>query len=330
MERMEKGEVSLNYPSIEDEEANIQKLISTLPRVKHWENLHHLCHYQGCWYVSKYFKGVIDFQTKFQAQDADIILATNPKCGTTWLKALTFSIVNRSQYPSDKSPLLTHNPHHLVPAAEVDIYGDKNHSPSVRRIPSQRRIVSTHVPFASLPNSIVNSNCRIVYICRHPLDQFVSLYHFIARQNKEIFPVDKAFDMFCDGVHAYGPYWEHILGYWKASVEQSGRILFLRYEDLKEDTKYWVKRLGEFLGFPFSEDGDDEIEGVVRLCSFEHLKGLEVNKSGERRPGVKSEIYFRKGQVGDRVNYLTPSQILRFEKLFNDKLLGSGLTFDKS
>lgn len=310
-----------------EEEVNTDELISTLPKAKNWDHLHYLYNYEGCWYPSKFFKGVINFQTHFQAQDSDIILASIPKAGTTWLKALAFSITNRSQYPHHKTPLLTNNPHRLIPTLEMDTFWKKNQSHE--RIPSLKRILTTHVPFASLPDSIVGSNCRIVCICRHPLDQFISYWHFfvgLRDQNLDPFPIDEAFDMFCDGVHGYGPVWEHMLGYWKASREDSGRVLFLRYEDLKGDTRYWVKKLGEFLECPFCDD-DNEAEEIVRLCSFENLKGLEVNKSGEHITGAKNGSFFRKGEVGDWTNHLSSVQALRFQKLLQEKLEGSGLAF---
>ena len=41
-----------------------------------------------------------------------------------------------------------------------------------------------------------------------------------------------AFMNFCEGLSSSGPYWDHVLGYWRASLESPKRILFLKYEDL--------------------------------------------------------------------------------------------------
>ena len=43
-----------------------------------------------------------------------------------------------------------------------------------------------------------------------------------------------------------------MLGYWRASLESPERILFLKYEDLKNETIYWVKEIAQFIGYPFS------------------------------------------------------------------------------
>ncbi|CAD6234671.1 unnamed protein product [Miscanthus lutarioriparius] len=48
----------------------------------------------------------------FRPGGDDIILATHPKSGTTWLKALAFSIFNRSRcsLDNDNHPLLSDHP----------------------------------------------------------------------------------------------------------------------------------------------------------------------------------------------------------------------------
>ncbi|KAK1578946.1 hypothetical protein Q3G72_034394 [Acer saccharum] len=333
---MEKTIASQNSSSSRVEESmnneNIQELLSSLPREKLWDGF---CFYlyQGCWVSSAFCHGVIYFQKHFQARDTDIILASIPKSGTTWLKALIFTIVNRSRYALAESPLLTSNPHELVPFLDRDFI--KNQS-SIDNL-SSSRILCTHVPYALLPHSIVTCNSRIVYTCRNPLDQLVSYWHFLLalypeQTTMKLFPLEKTFEMACQGVQGYGPFWEHVLGYWKANLEQPGKILFLKYEDLKEDVNFQVKRLAEFLGCPFSVDEESRgvIEEISKLCSFDHLKNLEVNKSGKHPVGHANSIYFRKGKVGDSRNYLTSSMSDHLEKLIEDKLNGSGLTFKKS
>ena len=106
------------------------------------------------------------------------------------------------------------------------------------------------------------------------------------------------------------------------------KVLFLKYEDLKEDTVGQTKLLAEFLGFPFSEEEERHgvVEEVSRLCSFENLKDLDVNK-GPILPGRDKSDFFRKAKVGDWSNYLTPSMVEQMKKLIQEKFEGSGLTF---
>lgn len=135
--------------------------------------------------------------------------------------------------------------------------------------------------------------------------------------------------MYCRGVSGYGPFWDHVLGYWKESLERPDKVLFLRYEDLKHDTAIHVKRLAAFMGVPFSaeEEREGAIEEISRLCSFSNLKELEVNKTGRSGPFVENNAFFRRGEVGDWVNHLTPEMAERLNEVIEEKLGGSGLTF---
>lgn len=139
-------------------------------------------------------------------------------------------------------------------------------------------------------------------------------------------------DKFCNGEEGFGPFWDHVLAYWKVSLEKPEKVLFLKYEDMKEETIFQVKRIAEFIGFPFSED--EEIRGVVKeisdLCSLSSLKDLEVNKNGKFMPNFENKSYFRKGEVGDWVNHLSLSMAERVSKVSEEKLKGSGLTFKMS
>ncbi|KAK6243570.1 hypothetical protein QUC31_009979 [Theobroma cacao] len=91
-----------------------QELVQTLPKEKGWYGTH-LYFYQGFWCSSRVFRAMISFQKHFQALDSDIFLKSIPKSGTTWLKALTFSIVNRNQFAREENPLLSSGPHQLIP-----------------------------------------------------------------------------------------------------------------------------------------------------------------------------------------------------------------------
>ncbi|KAL0353786.1 UNVERIFIED_CONTAM: Cytosolic sulfotransferase 15 [Sesamum angustifolium] len=184
-----------------------------------------LCRYQGSWFPVRDFSGVFSTQNNFNAHETDIILATMPKAGTTWLKALTFSIVNRHlyNYSLTDSPLLSSSSHDLVPFLELDIYRNQE-NPDLKSIPSPR-LLATHVPYHVLPDSIKESGSKIIYICRNPLDQFISHRHFFLKNRlqpeEEPLPLDEAFGMYCNGVHPFGPFWDHMLGFWNASLEKT-------------------------------------------------------------------------------------------------------------
>ncbi|KAK9283187.1 hypothetical protein L1049_011423 [Liquidambar formosana] len=296
-----------------------KQLILSLPKERGWRTPH-LYLYQNFWCQPKEIQAIIATQQHFQATDTDIILATIPKSGTTWLTALAFAIVNRKRFTvPEKHPLLTSNPHDLVPFLEYKLYAN-NQLPHLSGLPSPR-IFATHVPFASMPESMKMSNCRIVYLCRNPFDTFISSWHFLLNvrpENLGPFSIEEGFDMFCRGLVGFGPFWEHMLGYWEESCQSPHKVLFLKYEDMKEDIIFHLKRLAKFLGFPFTleEERVGVVEEISRLCSFEILKELEVNKTGKSIANFENKSLFRKGGVGDWVNHLSPLMVEQLSQVW--------------
>ncbi|OMO72983.1 hypothetical protein COLO4_27324 [Corchorus olitorius] len=272
--------------------------------------------YQGFWQPSIFVKGSMLIHQHFKPRPTDIILSTSPKCGTTWLRALIFAIINRNSYDfGENHPLLKSNPRDLVPLLERLIHEGGSAS-FLESLPSPR-FLSSHLPFSLFPNSLTSSSasaCRFVYIFRDPKDAFVSMWHFMnklgAREGLPQLSLDDAFDLFRNGVSFYGPFWDHVLGFWKASLESPNKVLFLKYEDVKREPSVHVRKIAEFLDLPFSADEENEgiVEKIVNLCSFENLSNLDVNKivreEKTRRYFASNSDFFRKGQVGDWINHL--------------------------
>ncbi|KAG8391083.1 hypothetical protein BUALT_Bualt01G0150900 [Buddleja alternifolia] len=308
------------------------ELLSSLPKEK-GQRTPDIFLYQGFWCQPKEIQAIISIQKHYTAEGTDLILATIPKSGTTWLKALSFAIVNRKQfYHSQKDhPLLTSNPHELVPFLEYKLFAD-NQIPDMSSFP-RPRLLATHMPLGAMPDSVRNSRCKLVYLVRNPFDTFVSIYHFIDKIRPKAlgpFSLEEAFDMYCRGVIGFGPYWEHMLGYWLESLRNPHKVLFLKYEEMKENTSFELKKMAEFLGYPFSreEEEDGVVEGIAKMCSFEHLKDLEVNKMGKGAiVNFENKHLFRKGGVGDWVNHLTPLMVERLTNIMEQKLACSGLSF---
>lgn len=310
--------------------SEFQLLLPTLPREKTWYGSY--CYqYQSFWFLPKPLHGLIHFQKHFQAEDEDVLITTAAKSGTTWLKALTFALLNRKLCPLSQSPLLTSSPHELVRFLELDLYFMKTEDPDLQHLP-RPRLLATHAPYQLLPSSIKDSKCRIVCVCRNPVDRFISLWHFGKNNYPEAVDrrsLEEGLEQMCKGVELPGPYWDHVLGYWRMSQERPDKVLFLKYEDLKEDIVPHLKKLAHFLGVPFSEEEEEQgvIEEISRLCSLDNLKNLEVNIKGTQASGIKNSSYYRKGEVGDWSNHISPPMARRIENLYEEKLSGSGLSF---
>ncbi|KAK7314110.1 hypothetical protein VNO77_39320 [Canavalia gladiata] len=307
-------------------------LLLSLPREKGWTS-HYLYLFQGFWCTADRIPCINTFMNQFQAKDSDVVVASLQKSGTTWLKALTFAIMYRQCFTSfENHPLLTSNPHKLVLSFEFDIYGNNRDQISHQSNMIDPRIFSTHIPFHALANSIKESHCKIVYICRNLFDTFISTWIFMNKVKSEYLPIltlEEAFEMFSKGIIPFGPWWNHMLGYWKESIATPHKVLFLKYEDLKEDVNFHVRRFAEFLGCPFTqeEESNGVIESIIKLCSFEMMKNLEVNKFGAIVKNLENKYFFRKAEIGDWENYLSPLMVEKLSKIIEDKLRGSGLSF---
>ncbi|KAB2633201.1 flavonol 4'-sulfotransferase-like [Pyrus ussuriensis x Pyrus communis] len=373
----------------EDEEAywkidaEICGMLPNLPKEKGWTS-EDLVQYQGFWiYPTFALKAAVHlqhhfnlFQTTGSSTSAArgslpmYFLATLPKSGTTWLRALMFATLNRSLYDaaSPHHPLLTTGPHDCFPCLEMDnMLGNHDHSRPVTSLDhdhhddrdggdamidsyvpptSTAQLFATHLPYSLFPKSVTTSSSnygvsKFVYVCRNPKDVFISLWKFgskVKAVNTGLAPfsLEEAFDLFCRGVCPYGPYWDHVLGFWKASLEMPEQVLFLKYEYLRKEPSANVKRLAEFLGQPFSEEEESKgvVQQIIKLCSFENLSSLEINKTSRTQQYlVKANIvvensdFFRKGQVGDWKNFFTDDMAKRMDHIIDERFSGSGLTF---
>ncbi|KAL3524119.1 hypothetical protein ACH5RR_016953 [Cinchona calisaya] len=326
---MAEGEEGSSIQSSHNSQAD-DAFLNELPRARFWDGMD-ICQWEGGWFEPGLIKPAMTFKTTFEAHNDDVLLVSPPKTGTTWLKALCLCI---TQNPSTENAtetddiLVKENPHFNIQTIESMIYSTKPH-PDLYSAPSPR-LFHTHLPYKVLPDSIKNnSDCKIVYITRNPKDTIISLWHFfnsIFRPNLEPFPLEKAVECFCNGVHQYGPFFDHVLEYWLESQKRPNKILFLRYEELKRDPKGEVKKLASFLGKPFVNE--EEVEKVLWRCSLERLRNLDVNKNGSILYGVPNSSYFRRGVVGDWKNYLSPELQEQINRTARSKFEGSSLDLD--
>lgn len=317
--------------------------------------------YQSVWIDANLIPAVKLIQQEFQARPDDIFFASLPKTGTTWGKALLYTIIefaalanklpttDQTEYNSavldmEKFGVDEKNPHALVPTLETYLFnssGDhEQYDISIFSDFPSPRLLHTHLPFHTLPLLVRSSlNCKIVYIARNPRDSFVSLWKFYNRLtgqgslylegdlNKET-----VFDAFCSGFYYGGPFAESVLSYWHESKRNPNQVMFVTYEDLQADCVGWVKRLGLFLGCstPLLEENAQKI---AEKCSFNVLSNLQVNKKGKvgtRKYGMKNAFFFREGKVGEWKKHFTPQMEERIYSEIEQKLISHGLHFTNS
>ncbi|KAL0896649.1 hypothetical protein Bca101_080610 [Brassica carinata] len=282
------------------------------PQAKWWVDGQRTGH-KGFWFKPEFITASEAIRADYTPLPSDIILASFPKTGTTWLKALTSSILRHSSTVHDHHDHLDNlNPHELVPFLEIELFGD-NPSKDITKI-SSPRVFNTHLPLSFLPETLKTSGSKVIYITRHPADTFVSLWHLYNNKFGTEISIQEAFDDFCKGLVPAGPYFEHVIEFWKAR----DRVLFVTYEDLKGKPEENVKRIADFVGC------ETMVEKVVEECSFENLRNTSKERGeGVHWSGTKYDMFFRKGVVGDWKNHLTQEMMKELEDIADLKWSGS-------
>ncbi|XP_010523502.1 PREDICTED: cytosolic sulfotransferase 11 [Tarenaya hassleriana] len=319
-----------NYMRDDKVTQECKNLISSLPLDKDFLGKN-LCNYKGFWYYPNTFQAILDAKNHFQPRDTDIILSSFPKAGTTWLKALVFALVERGKYRANPEihPLLSQNPHSLIPFLEIDLYAESR-IPDLAGLASPR-LFGTHMPFLQLQETVKDTPCKVVYMCRNLKDVLVSGWHFRKRFLREMdgTTIESMAEAFVRGVNLFGPFWDHALSYWKESLDNPKLVHFMKYEDMINEPRVQIKRLAEFLDRPFTEEEEESglVDEILKLCSLRNLSNLEVNKKGKAPCDIDFKNFFRKGEVGDWKNHLTPDMAKKIDDVMEEKLQGSGLKF---
>lgn len=258
----------------------------------------------------------------FQARPDDLLIATYPKAGTTWVQ----EIVDFIQSEGDADRCHRAPIHDRFPFIEWKIPFLESGLEQAEAMPSPRTL-KTHLPIGLLPPSFLEKNCKIIYVARNPKDNMVSYYHF-HRMNKAL-PApgtwEEYFESFLAGKVCWGSWYDHVRGWWDAKDQH--RILYLFYEDMKENPKREIQKLAEFIG----KSLDDEIlDKIIHHTSFDVMKQNPMaNYSSIPAKFMNHSIspFMRKGTVGDWKNHFTVAQNERFDEDYGKRMADTTLTF---
>ncbi|KAI8029661.1 Cytosolic sulfotransferase 14 [Camellia lanceoleosa] len=156
------------------------------PKVE-WRPSTTLFHWKGFWLMPDLIKSIMIIEKQFKPLPSDILLASYPKTGTTWLKALFISILSHNSKawisPDDDAQadlLQTHNLHELIPFLEMETFGE-NWSQNINKVPSPW-VFSIHLPYSILirtPLLLVIHQSRELHVFLMIMHQSRELHVFI-------------------------------------------------------------------------------------------------------------------------------------------------------
>ncbi|XP_070118467.1 sulfotransferase 1 family member D1-like isoform X1 [Equus przewalskii] len=242
--------------------------------------------------------------------------------GTTWICEILDLIYNNGDVEKCKWDAI----YNRVPFMELIVPGLVNGIETLKDMPSPR-LVKTHLPVQLLPSSFWKNNCKIVYVARNAKDVAVSYYYFY--QMAKIHPDAGTWEEFLDkvmmGKVAFGSWYDHVKAWWEKRKDY--HILYLFYEDMKEDPKREIQKLLKILDKDLPEETMDKI---LHHSSFDVMKqNASTNYTTVPKCNMDHSIspFMRKGISGDWKNHFTVAQYERFEKDYEEKMKGSTLQF---
>lgn len=244
----------------------------------------------------------------YVARTDDIVIATYPKSGTTWMQRIVGMLVFQSADPQ--------------PVMDVSIWPDARFRPiedvvAALAAQTHRRFLKAHQPYGALP---IHGAVRYIHVARDGRDAALS-YH-----NHTLLLTDEMLDRF-DGfglgdetlarpfprtpqdpgeyfhrwmTQAAGPdatdglplpsYFDFERSWWEARDEEN--VLLVHYADLKADLDGEMRRVAGFLGI---ETPDALWPGLVEAAGFEAMRkegaGLLGRMAGAFRDGGAGFIH---------------------------------------
>jgi aryl sulfotransferase len=208
----------------------------------------------------------------FSFRQGDVVIATLPKSGTTWVQMICALLI--FQTPRLPAPLQELSPwlerQHAVRDELYSQFASLGH----------RRFIKTHLLPGEIP---VDARATYIVLARHPLDCTVSMYHVIARDielsgsGQWLPPPRQALLDFINGDSGVGTgqvtistlrswlrwlscAWEH---------RDAPNVVFVHYEDLLRDLEGQMRRLAGHLGITVPEVA---WAGLVRAATFEQMR----------------------------------------------------------
>ncbi|HEX6559665.1 MAG TPA: sulfotransferase domain-containing protein [Longimicrobiales bacterium] len=205
----------------------------------------------------------------YAPQPQDVFVATQMKCGTTWMQHVVYEVLHRGQgsLVETGTALYAVSPwlegRKSVSLEEAPLLG--------RERPA--RIIKTHFPAQFCPFS---REARYIYVARHPVSCFASCIDFVVTNVGTYAPPLESFEQWFTSPELmwWGTWTDHVKGWWQRAQHEPN-VLFLYFEDMKRDLPGVIRRVAEFLNMPPLDDA--EVAQIARKCGFSYMQEHQDN-----------------------------------------------------
>ncbi|XP_055965624.1 sulfotransferase 6B1-like [Sorex fumeus] len=241
----------------------------------------------------------------FEARADDIVLASYPKCGSNWILHIVSELIfadSKKKYEYPEFPVLE--------------CGDPEKYQRMKQFPSPR-ILATHLRYDRLPGSILRKKTKMLVMFRNPKDTAASFFHF----HNDVPDIPsygswhEFFAQFMKGDVSWGSFFDFAVSWDKHLADDN--VLFVLYEDLKENLPAGIQRVADFLGFSL---GGEQLGAIAALSTFQAMRARAQETHGAVGPHL-----FRRGEVGDWKNLFSEAQNQEMDEKFKACLAGTSL-----
>ncbi|XP_041094604.1 sulfotransferase 1C2 [Polyodon spathula] len=259
----------------------------------------------------------------FRAHPNDLLIATYPKAGTTWIQEMVDLILNNGDAEKcQRAPIPERIPF-------LEIFSSPTIPSGVELLeqtPSPR-VIKTHLPLQLVPQSFWEQRCKVIYVARNAKDNLVSYFHFdrMNQTQPEPGPWSGYITKFMKGELSWGSWYDHVKGYWQEREKRG--ILYLFYEEMKQNPRQEIVRVMNYLGQSLP---DDIIEKIVELTSFKSMKSNPMANYTFFPDFIfdhKVSPFMRKGEVGDWKNHFSEEESAIFDAHYAEQMKGSDIPF---
>lgn len=225
----------------------------------------------------------------------DIIIASYPKSGTTWVQMILYQLTTDGEITFDHIDQVS-------PHFEETLLRRRRTISDL----TPPRIVKTHLAYPAVPKG----PGHYIYVVRDGRDVAVSFFH----QLRHAFPdFHTFFCAFLQGRVPYGKWFTHVSGW--VTNRKHLKLLIVRYEDLVRDLEGSVRTIAKFCSIALDQA---DIPRILHHCSFSFMKEHEArfSLSTRERPGAELPALVRRGRIGDWQEYLDEPLLRTYTEAF--------------